>query len=696
MEKSFIKKILFTLVVTSIIGLPLPVSANDGGKNVELFISPPSGNYIVGETFDMSIYVDTGGHSINAVDVNLRFPADKLQVISPSVGKSIIGIWTATPSFNNLTGGIRFQGGIPSPGIETSRGLISTVSFRVKSVGTAHVIFSGDSKVLLNDGLGTNALTNTRGAAYSSSLPAPAGPTVESFTHPDQSRWYKNSTVGLEWTNNFPVQGYSYSLSKNPIEESDDISEGNETSVSYKNLADGFYYFHIKALRNGVWGGTTHYALKIDSTAPAEFPIQILTGNRSANRNPVIDFQTTDEVSGINRYELKIVPLSLLGRGGTFAEKNEEGFFLEVANRYIPDNQLELGEYDIIVRAFDNAGNFRESTQRLSVITPFINFTNSGVVLLDKLLIPWFVIIVALLGLLVLIIIILRIAIKSHKHVNLHHVSGVLEDPIIKKRLEELERRRKKHLDLRKRHAGFLLAFALTAGLFGNPVQAQEGTAIPPPIIGTVSDSISDDELFYISGRSDVSDSEVIIYIQNLQDNQLITGTVTTDKKGDWFYAHESPLIKGSYSVWSQQKIGNQLSPPSPQRKVSVSNTAIQIGASRLSYETMYLFTTIILLIITILLGLYTAYHFFEGRRKYGNIKREIKEVDNSIRDGFIRLRRDIQEEIEIVNQAKLNKTLTKAHEKKEAELKISLKEIEEYIKDEFRDVKRQFKSIKY
>ena len=161
-----------------------------------LSLSPSTGAFSVGSTFDVSISMDTNGKSVNALAISLDFPPDMLQVVSPSLGQSVIGVWTSAPKFDNANGKISLQGGIPG-GITASDALISTVTFRVKSVGTAIVKFLDGSKVLLNDGLGTNALTQSTSAIYTLKLPPPAGPSLASQTNPDQSEWYKDSTVSF-------------------------------------------------------------------------------------------------------------------------------------------------------------------------------------------------------------------------------------------------------------------------------------------------------------------------------------------------------------------------------------------------------------------------------------------------------------------------------------------------------------------
>src|SRR3989344_808899 len=111
-------------------------------------LSPQGGTFSIGSTFDVSILLDTKGQSVNALEVALSFPPDMLQVASPLTGQSVIGVWTATPKFDNRNGKIRLQGGIPG-GITASSALVSTITFRVKSIGEALVKFDDASKVLL-------------------------------------------------------------------------------------------------------------------------------------------------------------------------------------------------------------------------------------------------------------------------------------------------------------------------------------------------------------------------------------------------------------------------------------------------------------------------------------------------------------------------------------------------------------------
>jgi hypothetical protein len=162
--------ILISFLLVSIGGIPKTVSAT----NASLYFSPQTGTFSVGSTFDVSVFLNTEGNNINAVQVDLKFPPELLQVTSPAAGKSFISIWADQPYYSNQEGIVSFKGGVPSPGINTSSGLVSTITFRVKAQGKAMLSFLDSSQVLLADAKGTNVLTTAARAEYIFPLPIPA------------------------------------------------------------------------------------------------------------------------------------------------------------------------------------------------------------------------------------------------------------------------------------------------------------------------------------------------------------------------------------------------------------------------------------------------------------------------------------------------------------------------------------------
>lgn len=137
-------------------------------KAAILYFEPETGDYSRGDVFLVNLKIDTEGEKINAAQIELLFPEDKLEVAEISQGNSIFTLWPQNPSFSNETGKISFVGGLPL-GLE-GKGKILTVAFRVifseNEKNFAEINFSPDSQVLLNDGQGTKAKLETKKAVF--------------------------------------------------------------------------------------------------------------------------------------------------------------------------------------------------------------------------------------------------------------------------------------------------------------------------------------------------------------------------------------------------------------------------------------------------------------------------------------------------------------------------------------------------
>lgn len=656
--------------------------------SASLFISPASGTFSVGSTFTVSLFVNTGGAEVNAIEAELEFPPNKLQVASPSAGKSLVGIWVTQPAYNNRTGSIKFQGAIPPPGINTSQGLVSQITFRATGVGTVVLKFKDASRVLLNDGKGTDILGQTTSGVYNLALPPPAGPTVTSQTHPDQEKWYQGQSVSFEWGGEEGVQGYSYSLSNEPVDSPDNISEGVKNNVGYKNLADGIHYFHVKNLRGGVWGGVTHFGVKIDSTPPAEFPIEISPAAVTTSLKPTINFGTTDNLSGISHYELKIVELSPKKTTSGKEVVSDQNFFIEVEPLYIAE--LDYGAYDVIARAYDNAGNYAQSTKRLEIKTGIFNIIQGeGLKVRSNFIIPWS----WMWGIGALVIIFLGYFVGIHRRGHRAATAELQANELpyeIKKQLEELKTLKEKY------KGGLMMLLLLTATLLSilggtHAALAQvERVELSPPVISIYSKNISNEEIFYAGGKTEAVQSEVLVYLQNLSSGETFTQTIASDKKGDWLYSHPTFLSSGTYLVWAQAKLGDVMSPPSPQVEIMVSPTALQIGASRLSYEIIYLGILIVLSLVIVAMIALGLYHRHHGRKKRSKLMADVRKAEESLKRGFALLHRDIQSELALIQRAKLSKELSREEKILEEKILRDLQTVKNYIGKEIWEVEKE------
>jgi hypothetical protein len=419
--------VLVSLILVFISGLPKAAQA----ASASFYFSPASGTFFVGSTFDVSIFVNTGGEDVNAVEVNVKFDPKKIQVANPTAGKSFIEVWVSQPTFSNTQGTMSFLGGVPSPGINTSSGLVSTVTFRVMSPGETTILFNSDSKVLLNDSHGTNILTSLGRGVYNFLIPPPEGPRLFSTTHPDQNKWYKNNNPTFSWEKEEGVTDFSYNLDEDPVGTPDNNSEGGEiTSISYSDVKDGIWYFHIKAKKANVWGGISHYLVRIDATPPAAFTPVVDPSPETTEKQPLVSFMTTDALSGLAYYQLKYIDI-------TPGNKEEEvGFFTEVSTPYkLP--ALKVGRYLVVVRAYDEAGNWREGTVKIQIFPRQLFFTKKGICY-KNFVFPWWAIILILI--IIIMFFIIYVWLKNRKLLQRE-----------KRQLSEMEKkladRRKKYWD---------------------------------------------------------------------------------------------------------------------------------------------------------------------------------------------------------------------------------------------------------
>jgi len=423
------RKIAFYLTIVSLMFLPFIAKA----EGASLYLSPSAGSFFIGSTFNVSVFVNTGGEDVNAVEVNLKFDPEKIQVASPTAGKSFIEIWIAQPTYSNTRGTISFVGGVPSPGINTSAGLVSTLTFRAIAPGKTSIVILENSKVLRNDSKGTNILTSTGRGTYNLLIPPPEGPKIFSPTHPDQNKWYKNNNPTFSWEKEEKVTDFSYLLDQDSTGVPDNVSEGSHTSVSFSNLKDGIWYFHLKAKKENVWGGTSHYLVRIDTTPPAFFTPKVEPSNKTTERQPLVFFITTDALSGLSYYQIKYINIT--------SGKKEEGtaFFVEASSPYrLPS--LEIGKYLVVVRAYDKAGNFREGTVEIQILPKGLLINKKGIQF-RKIFFPWWLLLLIVILILILISISLwrkHRKIKKERRSDIDRIGEGLED--YRKKIAELKR----------------------------------------------------------------------------------------------------------------------------------------------------------------------------------------------------------------------------------------------------------------
>jgi hypothetical protein len=129
------------------------------------FLIPTKGQYRLGEIFPMKIEISGIKTPINAVQADLSFDPQKLEIIDISTQDSFASIFVQK-EINNEVGYARLTGGLPNPGFFADSGVLGTVFFKGKSPGVVKIEFAPSSMVLANDGRGTDVLNALAAVSY--------------------------------------------------------------------------------------------------------------------------------------------------------------------------------------------------------------------------------------------------------------------------------------------------------------------------------------------------------------------------------------------------------------------------------------------------------------------------------------------------------------------------------------------------
>lgn len=662
----------FGVLTLSVLSIPKTLAAT-------LTLLPNDTELEVGDTFDVSVVLDTEDADVNAIEIEIEFPADKLQVVSPNTGRSVIEIWAGQQRFNNKLGLIEMRGGIPG-GLNITNGLVTTIQFRVRSSGSAAIQFTSKTAVLANDGLGTDVLIRTPGVILSANPPKPAGPIVTSPTHSEQGRWYANGDVLLEWSIDGGAEAYSYVLNQEPVFQPDSIAEGSHTDISYSNLSSGIHYFHIRALRDGQWGGSTHFQIGVDIAPPAEFEVEVIPSARTSSRQPVLKFFTTDAQSGIDHFEIKTISLTPAVEGAAPVDE----LFTDAQSPYVM-YPLEMGSYDVVIRAYDKARNYREVTQRLTIATPILSIIEAdGLRITSQFKLKWNWIWLCAF---------LILGFFTFANWRLHRWAKQAEAPRRKGQVPDAVRSQLDELRAYQKKYGKLAVMVLIALSFtwagGRAHLVIAAAELTPPIITSVSNDITTANTFYVGGETVTPNTGVVVYWNNLTTGETVSASTVSNEFREWFYHHPDTLAVGNYMLWAQSQVAELTSPPSPQFTMVVRPDALRFGPARISYEFAYLLIIAVLMATLISIGLLIVHKWHIIRRKHKEFMDELRASEESIRRGFAVLRRDLEVEFAAIKSLRGSRVLTNNELVREKQIITDIEAIQDRIGKEVWELER-------
>jgi hypothetical protein len=296
---------------------------------------------VFGESFEqrINIVVTTSGEAVNAVEAELFYDPEKVEITEIITEKSICPeSFFLEREIDVEMEVIKISCLIPKEGF-IGQGILAELIAKPLKPGTFSLKFGENTKVLAHDGLGTDVLRAMANGSYQSVALDSIPFVIHSPTHPNQERWYSNASVNMIWSDAENSGEFSYYL------DEEDKTLTGENSAKLDALSDGTHYFHLST------GDTLVYKLNIDSTPPDR---------------PLIKASETEiEVGDLVRFELSSADRGS-GLQSTFYFQVDGGILLPV-RRELSMPFYERGRHTITIKAFDLAGNSSESSLVVNV-----------------------------------------------------------------------------------------------------------------------------------------------------------------------------------------------------------------------------------------------------------------------------------------------------------------------------------------
>lgn len=222
------------------------------------------------------------------------------------------------------------------------------------------------------------------------------------------------------------------------------------------------------------------------------------------------------------------------------------------------------------------------------------------------------------------------------------------------------------------------------AGNFTLSSTELEISPIKPPKITKIPISIRIGENLDIEGEA-LPEITVRIYIQKTGEEEPLLEKTQADLEGKFSLSYAKLLERGDYLVWvqSEDKRG-AVSYPSEKKAVEVGLPPfLKFGKVAIDYLTTMI-TLIILIVGAAAVLIYTWYRVSLWRKR---VRKETKEVSQSVSGAFRALREEVEEQIAMLDK---KPGLTKGEKETRDKLQEALNVSERFIEKEIKDVEKE------
>lgn len=335
-----------------------PIALGVGvGINVTYEAYSPSMNYVNAFGYvRVEVYADTAEFiDVGNVSVDWRFDDAPPSNPNSNVSTPPINNWTADNTVQvTWSGASDDVFGVAGYSIVWSQSPTTLPIANINTTGTTNTsMFLADGIWYLHirtvDNAGNWNATAYHVGPFKIDTVAPASPVVQG-----PSTWSNDSTPQFTWsapTDPSGILGYSYSMDSPP----DGVIDTTSQSVVWSTLADGVHTFYVRACDQADnWGIPASYSFSLDAVLPTISIVSPIDGAIQNTSTVEVSWTGSDDLSGIDRYEVQIDSGSPINVG-----TNTSYPFVDVLD----------GNHIVNVILFDQAGNQRNATVSFKVDT---------------------------------------------------------------------------------------------------------------------------------------------------------------------------------------------------------------------------------------------------------------------------------------------------------------------------------------
>ena len=332
------------------------------------------------------VTMNTEDQDVNTAQATISFPSSLLEVTKIDKTDSVLSFWLQEPIYDNSKGTINFIGGSTS-GFKGPSLKIMKIDFKVKGSGSGRLGITNGA-ITASDGTGTNVYNTAKGLditipttadfqavkveratqAITLAKKLPAIPSVDVPFYPDPTKWNnRSSSFQAKWSIGSDIIKAGIALDKSPSTVPLASAEALTGMKVFPALADGVWYLHLRLSNNVGWSPVLHYRIALDTTPPSSFNITSIDTFKTINSKPTINYKSSDLVSGINNYVIKLDGVIVVT-----TNKNTYQF-----------SPLLPGVHSLVVEAIDNTNNSTSETQSLEILpieSPIISYVSRQVI----------------------------------------------------------------------------------------------------------------------------------------------------------------------------------------------------------------------------------------------------------------------------------------------------------------------------